>query len=55
MYIYIYVYNHHPFKEGGRSKMQACNKTLFWGGGPIKMYACNFWNASLLAISLKGW
>ena len=21
--------------------MQACNKTLFWGGGPMKMYAYN--------------
>ena len=37
----VYIYNHRPFKEGGRSKCKLAIRRCF-GGGPMKMYAYNF-------------
>jgi hypothetical protein len=37
----IYIYNHHPFEEGGRSKCKLAIRRCF-GGGPMKIYVFIF-------------
>ena len=46
---YIYIYNHYPFKEGGRTQIARHNLDVFEGGGPVKCWqAFIFLTASCL-------
>ena len=38
-----WMHDHHPFKEGGRSKCKLAIRRCF-GGGPMKMYAYIFFH-----------